>query len=230
MAERIAAACPDAVVDFDVTEPGRAFGLAFLSAGRYFLVNHGPHSYNYDFPSGRWPRSMPVFFYKGPARTWICRTPLTFDKWIPSTFFLTHYFPDDPVEFQEINLASLILGQNGIWGDLPGVSDSGVQFIAEILSRYKRVWNDVAASYPVVVGHASGSPEIHEKIFAKTGKGAVVIFAPATGQYSYVTRHKVVPQFWASQNVSVHMDQKGRAKIDVDFAKPGAKIVFFGVE
>jgi alpha-galactosidase len=230
MVDRIAAACPDAIVDFDVTEAGRAFGLAFLSAGRYFLINNGPHDANLDIPPcGRDPQ-LATLFYKGPARTWICRMPLTFDKWVPSTLFLTHYLPDDPIESQEVNIASLVLGQNGIWGDLLRVSDGGVQFIGETLSRYKQVWNDVAASDPVVFGHVSGSPEIHEKISAKTGRGAVVVFATATGQYSYVTRHKVVPQFWASENVSLHRDGNGHARMDLDFKKPGAKIVFFGIE
>jgi hypothetical protein len=61
---------------------------------------------------------------------------------IPSTLFLTHYFPDAPQQWQEVAVASLILGQNGIWGDLLNVSDSGAAFIGSTLARYKQVRDD----------------------------------------------------------------------------------------
>ena len=125
--DKVAEACPDAIVDFDITESGRAVGLAFLSSGKYFLINNGPYYMDYDIPFDRDNLNWNIFVHKGSARTWICRLPLPFDKWIPSILFLTHYLPDDPVELQEVNVASLVLGQNGIWGDLLGVSDAGIQ-------------------------------------------------------------------------------------------------------
>jgi alpha-galactosidase len=229
IADRIAAACPDAIVDYDVTEAGRAVGLAFLSAGRFFLINNGPYYFDYDIPIDPPRQNWNIFFYKGPARTWICRSPLIYDKWIPSNLYLTHYFPDDPIESQEVNLASLILGQNGIWGDLLRVSDAGVKFISETLSRYKQVRGDIIASDPIRVGQISGSPEIHEKIYSRTGCGAVVVFATAPGRYSYVTHHQTAAPHWSSPNISLHADRKGRARIDLAFEKPGAKFIFFGV-
>ncbi len=230
VADKIAAAVPDAIVDFDVTESGRAVGLAFLASGRFFLVNNGPYYPSYDIPF-EWDKSNPnLFFNKGPARTWICRSPLTFDKWIPSNLFLTHYLPDDPVESQEINVASLILGQNGVWGDLLSISDSGVDYIGGMIRRYKLVREDIEGSDPVVSGLVAGSPEIHEKILTTSGKGVVVIFATAKGSYSYVTTHKVVASHWAARDVTVTTDQAGRAKISVAFARPGARIIFFGTE
>ncbi|MEJ2009095.1 MAG: alpha-galactosidase, partial [Acidobacteriota bacterium] len=229
MADRIAAACPGAIVDFDVTEAGRAVGLGFLSAGRFFLINNGPYYASYDVPRNPGRQNSNLFFYPGAARTWICRSPLAYDKWIPSILFLTHYFPDDPRSSQEISLASLILGQNGIWGDLPGVSASGVRLIGETLARYKQVWNDMAEADPVVVGEVSGSPEIHEKISTKTGRGAVAIFAPSRGKYSYVTSRAVSPRHWASEGIEHHIDGQRRARLEITFDKPGAKIVFFGV-
>ena len=135
VADKVAAAVPGAIVDFDVTEGGRAMGLAFLSSGKYFLINNGPYYQNYDIPIDLERTNSNLFFYQGPARTWIARSPLTFDKWIPSTLFLTHYFPDDPQQWQEVDVASLILGQNGIWGDLLNVSDSGVAFIGSTLGQ-----------------------------------------------------------------------------------------------
>ncbi len=44
VAEKVAAAVPDIIIDFDITEAGRAVGLSFLSAGKYFLINNGPSS------------------------------------------------------------------------------------------------------------------------------------------------------------------------------------------
>jgi len=76
----------------------------------------------------------------------------------------------------------------------------------------------------------SGSPEIHEKISAASGKGVVVVFATAKGSYSYVTTHKVVASHRAAGDVTVTTHQAGRAKISVSFAKPGARVIFFGTE
>ena len=158
-------------------------GLAFLASGKYFLINNGPYYQSYDIPIDLERTNSNLFFYQGPARTWIARSPLTFDKWIPSTLFLTHYFPDDPQQWQQVDVASLILGQNGIWGDLLNVSDSGVTFIGSTLARYKQVRDDITESDPVVTGIVSASPEIHEKIPATTGRGAVVIFATVRGTF-----------------------------------------------
>ena len=229
IADKVAAAVPGAIVDFDVTEGGRAMGLGFFSSGKFFLVNNGPYYDNYDIPID-WDKTYSNIFVKqGQARTWITRTPLTFDKWIPSVLFLTHYFPDDPQQWQEVDVASLILGQNGIWGDLPKVSDSGVAYIGAMLARYKQVRDDITQSDPVVTGIVSASPEIHEKISSATGRGAVVIFATRPGVYRYITSHKVTEDHWTSDGVTVMRDSEGRAKIEATFEKPGAKILFFGV-
>lgn len=230
VAEKVAAAVRDIIIDFDITESERAVGLSFLSAGKFFLINNGPYLFNYDLPLDREHQNWNLFFYPGPARTWICRSPLTYDKWIPSILFLTHYFPDDPESSQLINVGSLILGQNGIWGDLPAVSAAGVERIGNILQRYKRVRDDITASDPIVTGAVGSSPEIHEKISTQTGKGAVVLFATAKGKFRYVTSHRSDRNFWAAGKVAVHYDRKGRAVLETDFTSPGAAIVFFGTE
>jgi alpha-galactosidase len=229
MADRLAKACREAIVDYDVTERNRAVGLAFLSSGRFFLINNGPYYQNFDIPFDREHSNSNLFFHAGPARAWICRLPLGLDKWIPSSLFLAHYFPDDPVASQEVNVASLMLGQNGIWGDLPGTSDAGVDYIGNMLARYKQVREAITESDPVVSGLVSGSPEIHEKISMHSGKGMVVTFATSAGRYSYVTRHKVVQPNWGSEGAKVSIDSAGSARLSFDFDKPGAKVVFFGV-
>jgi alpha-galactosidase len=218
---------PDAIIDFDITEGGRAVGLSFLSAGKYFLINNGPYKFNYDLPMDRQKENWNLFFYPGPARTWICRTPLTFDKWIPSVLFLTHYFPDDPIASQSVNLASLVLGQNGIWGDLPRVSAEGVKFFGEALRHYKQVRGDITASSPITSGGVGGTPEIHEKI-APSGRGAVVVFSSAAGDATYVTAARVSREYWQTGIATVDFDAAGRARLTVHFEHPGAVVVFFG--
>ena len=153
---------------------GKSVGLGFLSSGKYFLINNGPYFFNYDIPFDRENGQWNIFFYPGPARTWICRTPLTFDKWIPTSLFLTHYLPDDPYENQSIAVGSLILGQNGIWGDLPKISKDGIGFFNKTLGMCKQVRDDMTETAMIRDGEFGGSPEVYEKINPKTGRGAIV--------------------------------------------------------
>jgi len=225
--DRLCHACPEAIVDFDVTEGGRFVGLGFLSAGKYFLINNGPYFGSYDIPDvvRNWCN---IFVWPGPARGWVCRTPLTYDRWIPSVLFLTHYLPDDPADSQLINIASLILGQNGIWGDLPAISDDGVARFGTLLGYYKQVRDAVTASTQLRTGVVGGSPEIYEKIEDESGKGVVCLFANARGTYTYGTAQVVDRSFAATDGAAVAFDDKGRAVITCSFDKPGAHIVFFG--
>ncbi|MBC8143041.1 MAG: alpha-galactosidase, partial [Armatimonadetes bacterium] len=68
--DKLCAACPDAIVDFDITEGGRTVGLQFLSAGKYFLINNGPYNWDYNMPLPA-DGNVNLFFYPGAARTWI---------------------------------------------------------------------------------------------------------------------------------------------------------------
>lgn len=227
IAQRVSDAAPGTICDFDMTESGRCFGLAFLASGKYFLINNGPYYQNYDHPlppDGNWN----LFFRPGPARTWICRTPLVFDRWIPSSLFLTHYLPDDPAENQMLCLGSMVLGQNGIWGDLPALSEAGVARFGKVLAQYKKVRDDITRAFPVRSGPVGGSPEVHEKI-ADNGRGAVVLFA-GHGRYRYLTAHRVDRHVWHDPATTVTFDAEGHAVIEANLSKPGASIVFFGVD
>lgn len=244
VANKICEAIPGAIVDFDITEGERAVGLAFLEAGKYFAVNNGPYYGSFDdpvyAPGGGMGANVLVF--PGLARAVNARRTLNFDKWIPSTLFLSHYLPDDPEYSQWINIGSLILGQNGIWGDLPNISKAGVERFGTTLSKYKVVRDDITKSHPVRSGAIGGSPEIHEKIFSESGLGAVVIFYnyrnvwhgdPANsfpGEFTYITENPVDEKYWANPGTEVKFDDKGRAIITAKFNGAGAKIVLFGVE
>ncbi|MFC4776124.1 alpha-galactosidase [Paenibacillus sp. GCM10023252] len=239
--DRLTQSCPDAIVDFDVTEGYRAVGLSFLSAGKYFLINNGPYYVNLDIPSNRDISydNLNVYFYPGPARGWICRTPLNYDKWIPSTLFLTHYLPDDPTSSQMINIGSLILGQNGIWGDLLTVSEEGKELIHRQLTLYKKVRDAVTEAQIEITGMPGGNPEIYEKLEPDTGRGIVVLFANSFGQpwsrmreteFRYVTQCAVDRAYTVSGNASVRIDEEGKADITAIFHEPGAVILYFGAE
>lgn len=238
--DKLCAACPEAVVDFDITEGGRSVGLSFLSAGKYFLINNGPYSFNYNMPTPA-DGNVNLFFYPGPARAWVCRTPLTYDKWIPSVLLLTHYLPDDsytvwgsnPREVrsdanQWISLASLVLGQNGIWGDLLGVSEEGQIRMGTALAAYKQVREEITSTALIRTGAVGGSPEVYEKL-SNSGRGVVSLFASATGSYTYVTQVPVAPGLWHSPGVVVRTGADGHAILKATFDGPGARIVFFGV-
>ena len=230
--DKVVKAAPQAIVDFDITEGGRCVGLQFLASGKYFIINNGPYYHNFDL-APEWKSPLPsgnanIFVEPGPARGWFVRSILTYDKWIPSVLFLSHYQPDEPRNSQTINLASLILGQNGIWGEILKTSPEGVAYFQQVLSRYKQVRDDITNSFPVVQGEPGNSPEIHEKIDRKTGRGAVSIFANTSGQYTYITDNKVDPAMWTTEGITVTIDAKGRAIIQATFTSPGAGIVFFG--
>ena len=226
--DRLCAACPDAIADFDITEGGRSVGLGFLSAGKYFLINNGPYNANYDLQPPA-DGNVNLFFFPGPARAWVCRTPLTYDKWVPSILFLTHYLPDDPQATQELNLASLVLGQNGIWGDLLRVSDDGIARFGAALGAYKQVRDDITRATLTRTGDVGGSPEAYEKIDPRTGRGVVSVFASARGTYTYLTHMPAdTVHTWTMPGVTVTPLPGGLARIDVTFDAPGGKCVFFG--
>jgi alpha-galactosidase len=228
--DKLVKECPDAIVDFDITEGTRTVGLGFLSSGKYFLINNGPYYFNYDIPFDRENGQWNIFFFPGPARTWICRTPLTFDKWIPSVLFLTHYLPDDPYENQSLAVGSLILGQNGIWGDLLKISAEGVGFFNESLEYYKQVRDDITKATIIQDGAVGGSPEVYEKINESTGKGAIVLFSSHKGSYEYISQRKPDQNYWLTKGVDISFDKDGHAVIKTNFNGAEAKIIFFGVD
>lgn len=224
---RVCAECPDVIVDFDITEGHRSVGLGFLSVGKYFLINNGPYYADYHIPIDSNKVWTNIFVHPGAPRTWICRTPLSYDKWIPSVLFLTHYLPDDPINSQDINLASLILGQNGIWGDLPAVSPEGRARFAEVLGKYKPVRDDITAEAAIKTGITGSGFECYEKINSQTGKGVVCVFATVRGTFHYITEKKVVSEVWCSVPANVAHLENGTARIEVTFSQPGAAMIFF---
>jgi len=230
--DKVCAACPAAIVDFDVTESGRSVGLAFLASGKFFLINNGPYYQNLDDPQYAPGGGMGanVFVFPGKARPRNCRETLDYDRWIPSILFLAHYLPDDPAASQETNIASLILGHNGIWGNLVDLSDEGVARYGKWLGHYRRVRDAITSASPIVTGVIGGTPEIHEKIAPVDGRGAVSIFAPCPGRYTYVTHRPVAASHAAMDGIEVARLPSGQARITVTLNQGGGKAVFFGTE
>lgn len=230
--DKVCAAAPKTIFELDVTEEGRSMGLGFLSSGKYIILNNGAYFHNFDIvPPWQTPLAngnVQIFTNPGPARGWFTRSVLTYDKWLPSTLLLTYYQTDGSRNSQLINVASLILGQNGVWGNILDNSAGDVQFIHDILERYKQVRDDVTLSDPVCEGEPGNSSETWEKINAQNGRGEVVLFSNG-GHSRYITEHRVDPHVWCTEGARVHLDAAGRAVIDADFDGSSARIVFFGV-
>jgi alpha-galactosidase len=138
--------------------------------------------------------------------------------------------PDDPYENQSIAMASLILGQDGIWGDLPKISKEGVDFFRKSLGLYKQVRDDMTETAMIRDGAVGGSPEVYEKINPATGRGAVVVFSSHAGKYSYTTNRKPDQKTWKIKGVDISFDKEGRGVINTTFSAAEAKIIFFGVD
>jgi alpha-galactosidase len=138
--------------------------------------------------------------------------------------------PDDPYENQSIAVASLILGQDGIWGDLPKISKEGVGFFHKSLGLYKQVRDDMTETAMIRDGAVGGSPEVYEKINPISGRGAVVVFSSQAGKYSYSTNKKPDQKNWKTKGVYISFDKEGRAVINTTFSEVEAKIIFFGVD
>ncbi|MBQ8954531.1 MAG: alpha-galactosidase [Clostridia bacterium] len=223
--DKLCRAHPDVIVDVDITEGHRYFGLGFLSSGKFFSMNNGPYYENYDIsvPKDVWTN---IFVQPGPARTWIMRRNLSYDKWIPSVLMMAHYLPDDPQPSQLLNLASLILGQNGIWGDLLSISDEGIQFFAQVLTVYKRLRDAITEAYPIVTGQPGQAFEAHEKLRDSDGRGVVVLFANQAGEYEYRLHGKAAARETVFGDATV--DRRGdQVKLRSRFKAPGAIIAFF---
>ena len=213
IAERLMTAVPGSIVDFDVTENHRSFGLSFLSAGKYFLVNNGPYYSDYELPADLNGVNTNMFFHPGRSRGWICREPYAFDRWIPSVLTLVHYFPDDPHGHQQESLAAIMLGHHGIWGDLLTISEDGVMGIRSTLDRYRAVAADSARASMVTTGLGAGAAEVREKILPQTGRGVVSLF-PAHGQsIQHVTAVPVDTGYWSGEGVEVSLIADRRAVI-----------------
>ena len=139
---------------------------------------------------------------------------------------MAHYLPDDPAGSQLLNLASLVLGQNGIWGDLLNVSEEGQKLFGEVLGVYKRVRDDVTAAYPTVYGRPGETFEVHEKINAKNGRGLVSLFANQSGTYRYRLSANVKGKTTVFGPAVFRQEDDG-AWIEAEFPDAGVAIVFF---
>ncbi len=149
---------------------------------------------------------------------------------MPSILFLAHYLPDAPDGSQELNIASLVLGHNGIWGDLPALSETDQQRFGHWLSLYKQVRDDVTAAAPIQSGCPGGTPEVHEKINPATGRGLVSLFSATGGDYVYLTKNHVASGRAAMDGVEVEELPDGCARLKVKLKAAGGVMALFGVE
>ena len=227
--EEVHQQCPDVIVDFDITEGARFVGLGFLSVGKYFLMNNGPYYSSFDIPAAvkHDPDTINVFFFPGAARARVCRQGIRYDHLIPSILFLTHFLPDKPVASQNNSLASLVLGGNGIWGDLSVLDESDISHFGEILQIYKQVAPYVTKIGAKTTGFIGSSPEIYEKLDLEAGKGIICFFTRGAGTFVYHT-DPVNPAHvhQVSGADAYEITAQGRLKITVILTANDARIVF----
>ncbi len=226
--EKVTAAYPDVIVDFDATECGRFVGLGFLAAGRFFLINNGPYARDMDTPESLGINPyMNMYFYPGAARARVCRRNALYDAILPSTLFMVHFLPDGPQLSLENNLASLVLGGNALWGDLPALTPEETAFWASNLADYKRVINAVANAYPRVRGSIGTSPEVHEKLIPELAAGVVAFFTVAPGTFTYQTQPLQLEKLGEVKGADAwEMTHDGRLKLTVTLGRDGARTVF----
>jgi alpha-galactosidase len=227
--EEVSRRCPGVIVDFDVTEGGRFFGLGFATVGKLYLVNNGPYFSDFDIPSTVKidPNTINVFFYPGAARPRICRQGIKFDELIPSILFLTHYLPDPPRLAQDNSLASLVLGGNGFWGDLLALGEEDIEYMAERIALYKLVGEGVTRAFPRIRGFAGSSPEIYEKVSAETCSGVVVIFTVTPGTFVHFTQPLNLDRLGEVVGADeVEVVEGGRLKLTITLERDGARVVY----
>jgi alpha-galactosidase len=232
IADEVALACPGAVVDFDVTEDRRAVGLGFLAAGKYFLINNGPYHSSFDdkLVAGG-GLGANVLAFPGPARPRFLRTPMDYDTWLPSTLFLSHYLAEGSQGSQIANLASMFLGQNGMWGDLLALTDERIGFWGHAVEQYKKVREAITRAYPERTGDPGSSPEIVEKV-DESGCGLVSLFSSMAVPITYVTRNPVKDAGWCLGPVTAERLPDGRARLTFTPGEenPGGVFGRIGVE
>ena len=227
--EEVTRRCPKVIVDFDITEGGRFVGIGFLSVGKYFLMNNGPYFSSFDIPKTvrMEPDTINVFFYPGPARAKVCRQGVRFDPLIPSLLFLTHFLPDLPRSSQVTSLASLMLGGNGIWGDLLSLSEDDIELFRSTLDKYKKVAHSITCSYPKIRGFIGSSPEIYEKLDYEKSEGLVCFFTRARGEYLHITGKINCERFSHVDGAdSYELTRDGRLRIRVILEENESRPVF----
>ena len=227
--EEVTKRCPDVIVDFDITEGGRFVGLGFLSVGKYFLINNGPYFRDFDIPCtvAIEPDTINVFFYPGPARPRVCRQGIKYDTVIPSILFLTHYLPDAPALSQRNSLAALMLGGNGIWGDLLSLSEADVALLHEHLVDYKRVAEAVTRAYPRQRGFIGASPEVYEKLDPVTASGIIVFFTVTPGTVVHLTQPLDLQRLEGVKGAREwERTPDGRLRVVIDLERDDARVVY----
>ena len=127
---------------------------------------------------------------------------------------------------QLLNLASLILGQNGIWGDRLSLSDEGIDYFAQVLTVYKRLRDAITEAYPRVTGQPGQAFEAHEKLREADGQGVVVLFANQAGDYEYRLHGRAAARETVFGEATVQR-RGDQVRLHARFDRPGAVIAFF---
>ena len=229
IAERLGEQVPGAVVDFDVTEGGRAVGLAFLTAGRYFLVNNGPYYQNYDVPIDPQKDNWNLFFHKGAGAHLDHPLDLRLRQVDP-----VRALPDPLLPGRPRGLAARQrrfpdprprrhLGRPPV-----GLPRGRRAHRANSWACGGRCATRWPSRLPCAPDRSAAAARCTRRSSTRPGGARSSSSRPPRGRQRYVSEHPVVEPFWATPGTTVTLDASGHAIVDAAFAKPGAAIVFFG--
>ena len=164
---------PDVDVEFDVTEPLRNVGLAFLSEGRYFWLNNGASAYG-DMSQYR-------------AKSTRMIPTLWNDLFAPALQTYANYPHNSPVyKSQRYNVLSSLAAGYGFWGDLSLMTAEDRRRVAGMVFLARRGWPRVPQVKTEILGRVGSSPEIYTTIDRSAGVGQVIAFSAAPLRYRHV--------------------------------------------
>ncbi|MFQ9738574.1 MAG: hypothetical protein ACLR06_13205 [Christensenellaceae bacterium] len=126
-----------------------------------------------------------------------------------------------------MNIGSLIVNGNGIWGDLAALDERDIALFNQILGVYKTVAEEIAAAPAKIDGATATTAQKYEKIDPETGKGVVVLFGFCTrkNKVRRLLESECTGNFVVFGNGQI-IQENGKRYLEAEFDGADAVIVF----
>ncbi|MFC2087603.1 alpha-galactosidase [Bacteroidota bacterium] len=153
---------PELVIEIDLTEARRVMmGLAPLSQGKIFFMNHGAAS-PYDYSS----------FRAKAMRT----IPNEYAGIIPLELFTYAHHPQNIEGSMDYNVNSSLIAGHGFWGNLELTSQQERLAVRKKVNKSKRVLPYITEINTLVQGEVGDSPEVYTQVNSEESAGQVIVF------------------------------------------------------